>query len=355
MNDTVNLAYVAKVIDLRPIPGKDLIELAVIKGWKCIVKKEEFRVGDLAIYLAIGSVPDFEDPHFAFLKQKGYNRIKTVKMGGVISQGLLGPMSWLTDRGIASLEKYKEDDDVSTEMGVTKFVAPEESAQYDNAPRDPRDKTLPRKEFPAMVRKTDATRLQHYPDYFFSAIRDREVTITRKEDGCSSTFIFNNGEYMLCGRNFVWNEEDRHTNAHYFEIQDRFDLKNKMTSLGRNIAIQGEICGPKINGNRGRLTGRTFSVFDVYDIDAQEYLPYDELCQVCEELGLSTVPLLYRGPANALDLTVEGFLKLAEAVEYAKGVPGEGIVVKADANPAEQKHRVHFKTISNKYLLKHDL
>jgi ATP-dependent RNA circularization protein (DNA/RNA ligase family) len=128
----------------------------------------------------------------------------------------------------------------------------------------------------------------------------------------------------------------------------------KLADLGRNIAIQGEICGPKINDNRLKQTVLTYSVFDAYDIDAQEYLPYDELMQLCATLGLQTVPLIYRGPAAALDLTVDGFLAMADKVEYAKGVPGEGIVVKADALSPELP-RVHFKTISNKYLIKHDL
>lgn len=351
-DDTKNLAYMAKVIDLQPIPGKDLIELAVVKGWKCIVKKGEFTVGDFAVYLAIGAVPDFNDPHFTLLKTKGFNRIKTVKMGGVISQGLLGPVSWLTDRGFDEISDLAEGYDVAQIMGVTKFVAVEESVQYEG--QRPGNNTS-RVSFPPCVPKTDAIRLQHDPDKFFAALSGREVTITRKEDGCSCTFIFNNGVYQLCGRNFVWNEEDRAGSAaHYFRTQDTLDLATKLSALGRNIAIQGEICGPKVSGNRLKLAQLTYSVFDVYDIDRQEYLPYDALCDVCQQLGLSTVPLLYRGPAAQLDLSVEGFLKLADGVEYAKGVPGEGIVVKADALSPEQR-RVHFKTISNRYILKHDL
>lgn len=353
MEDTKNLAYIAKVTALHPIPGKDLIELAVIKGWKCIVKKGEFNVNDLAVYLAIGCVPDFEDPHFAFLKEKGFNRIKTVKMGGVVSQGLLGPTTWLTDRGLGDTSKLKEGDDVAFMMGVTKFVAPEESVQYIphgklNGP------VVIHAPFPEFVPKTDATRLQHFPDAFIDAIRDKEVDITRKEDGCSCTFIAKDGQYLMCGRNYVWTDDDVASAAHYFEIQDKYDLKSKLLALGKNIAIQGEIVGPKINGNRMKLTSKDFAVFDVYDIDAQEYYSFAAMRAVCDELGLKPVPLLYRGPANDLDLTVEGFLKLAEGTEYGKGVPAEGIVVKSD-NAVVMGGRVHFKAISNKYLMKHDL
>jgi RNA ligase (TIGR02306 family) len=352
MESTNNLAYLVRVVDLRPIPGKDLIVLAVVKGWKCIVKKDEFKVGDLAVYLAIGSVPDFEDPHFAFLKQKGFNRIKTVKMGGVVSQGLLGPISWITDRAETDVSTLSEGDDVSGVMGVTKFIPPEENAQYEGRVSN----GVARAPFPDCVPKTDATRLQHDPTYFIDSIRDGDVVITRKEDGCSCTFVVNDGVYMLCGRNFVWNDDEAGTFAHYFNIQDRFGLKDKLPLLGKNIAIQGEIVGPKINGNRLKLTGINFAVFDIYDIDTQEYYNYDAMCNLCEELGLPTVPLLYRGPAAGLDLSVDGFLGLAERTEYSKGVPAEGIVVRSDTPTGPPGGgRVVFKAISNKYLMKHDL
>ena len=80
------LAYVAKVDNLLPIRGKDRIVLAEIKGWKCIVKKDEFKVGDFCVYIGIDSVPDFDDPNFSFLREKRSTteRIKTMKMGGVV-------------------------------------------------------------------------------------------------------------------------------------------------------------------------------------------------------------------------------------------------------------------------------
>lgn len=351
--DTVNLAYVARVLQLLPIPGKDLIELAVIKGWKCIVKKGEFAVGDLAIYLAIGSVPDFEDPNFAFLKQKNLTRIKTIKMGGVISQGLLGPLTWLTARGMVDVSELKEGDDVATAMGVTKYIPPEESGQYvptaDNAKkRDP---------FPDYVPKTDATRLQHAPDYYFEAIAGKDIVITRKEDGCSATFICYQNQFMICGRNYVWDTVDSSC-AHYFNIAAQYGLAEGMPALNRNLAIQGEICGPKINGNRLKLSQNRLSVFDIFDIDKQQYLSYDEMCAVCTTLGLTTVPLLYRGPATEAvsSLTVDAFLQLSDNTLYGPGIPAEGIVVKVDPVLEEDVGgRVVFKVISNKYLIKYDL
>lgn len=346
MEDTTNLATVVKVMNLLPIMGRDKIELAVIHGWKCVVKKGDFKVGDLGIYLAIGCVPDFTDPNFSFLQPK-YNRIKTIKMCGVVSQGLLGPLHWLASRGSElNAETLSEGDNVSKEMGVLKYIPPEEEALYSH-----KQGNLP---FPIdVVPKTDATRLQHHPHEFLEAITGKPIVVTRKEDGCSCTYIVQDGEFSVCGRNFIFPESATGC-EHYFEMETKFSLREKMVSLGRNIAVQGEIVGPKINGNRLQLTERTFVVFDIFDLDRQCYLLYKDLFELCTLLEVNTVPLLYQGPSADFQLTVEGLLGFADGVEYLPGVGAEGIVVKLN-DKNEPETRLTFKVISNKYLLKHDL
>ena len=90
------LAHIEQIAWLRPIEGADKIELAGILGWQCIVKKNEFKVGDLAIYVEIDSIMPADNPDFAFLESKHY-KIKTMKMRGVISQGIIFPLSILYD------------------------------------------------------------------------------------------------------------------------------------------------------------------------------------------------------------------------------------------------------------------
>jgi RNA ligase (TIGR02306 family) len=288
---------------------------------------------------------------------------------------LLGPLEWYSGRGFDSTV-LKELDDVSKEMGVTKSIAEDEAMQYGAGAGG--GKQVVSTPFPHFVPKTDATRLQHYPDEFFDAIRGKSVVITRKEDGCSCTFVARDGEFLICGRNFVFDSPNAGV-QHYFDIEAKFGIRDKMLSLGRNLAIQGEIIGPKINGNRLRRVDRSFAVFDIFDIDAQEYVVFAEMCQLCSQLGLATVPVLYQGPVSSLGfgLTIEDFLSFAEGVEYAPGVGAEGVVVKLDddqditahAPPGvaptadqEEEHghqqcqkRLTFKVISNKYLMKHNL
>jgi RNA ligase (TIGR02306 family) len=110
-----SLASIKEIKDLLPITGKDKIELAIIDGWQVIVKKGEYKIGDKTIYIEIDSLlPEIED--FEFLRKNKF-RIKTIKMGGVLSQGICFPISILKNKE----SKYKINQDVTQELGITKY------------------------------------------------------------------------------------------------------------------------------------------------------------------------------------------------------------------------------------------
>ena len=85
------LCYVVRVDDIKPIPGRDRVECAVVGGWTIMVRKGDFRPGDLGIYFEIDSQVPAKKP-FEFLESKHY-KIKTQKYktpeGQFWSQGLL--------------------------------------------------------------------------------------------------------------------------------------------------------------------------------------------------------------------------------------------------------------------------
>lgn len=112
------LASIQKIISLTPIPNADRIELARVLGWKCVVKKGEFKVGDKCVYIEIDSIPPSDNPVFDFLKHSNgkMDRVKTIKLRGQISQGLAMPVN-LFD----GLEKYDVGDDVTKVLGITKW------------------------------------------------------------------------------------------------------------------------------------------------------------------------------------------------------------------------------------------
>lgn len=82
------LAYVVIVDEINELPGYDRVESARIGGWRCIVPKGQFHVGDPGIYFEIDSKVPSDNPAFAFLEKRNY-KIKTQKMCKSISQGLL--------------------------------------------------------------------------------------------------------------------------------------------------------------------------------------------------------------------------------------------------------------------------
>jgi RNA ligase (TIGR02306 family) len=349
LQETRPLASIVRIKDLIPISGADRICIAKVKGWQCIVAVTDFAVGDLAVYFSIDSIPDFSDPNIPESVRRRGGHIKTIKLKGVISQGLLGPLAWLAARG-HDISTVSEGDDVTGRMGVTKYIAPDEIEQY-AVPDGVSRRGGGNKPFPAFIPKTDQKRLQDDPQ-FLDYLVGRNVVITRKEDGCSATYFFNNGTFAVCGRNYEWGLEST-SNYHYFRMAEKFNLRAKLTSLGLNIALQGEIVGPKVNGNKMKQTELDFRVFDVFNITEQRYLFWDEVVSLCKDLDLRTVPEVFKGHSADLSLTVEDFIGLAEAQEYKPGVLAEGIVVKL--NDCDCGYNLSFKVISNKYLLKHNM
>ena len=137
-----------------------------------------------------------------------------------------------------------------------------------------------------------------------------------------------------------------------------------MLALQQNIAIQGELVGPKVNANRLRLQDYQFRVFNIWDIENLNYLPWAQVEAICEKLDITTVPVIYHGPARDLQLSlgysVSAFLQLSEEQKYTAQAAAEGIVVKTDDDDENdddgaRHRRVSFKVISNKYLLKHKI
>lgn len=103
-----SLAHIEKIEWIQPIKGKDRIVLAGVLGWTVIVQKELYHEWDTVIFCEIDSVfPD--KPEYEFLRKNNF-RIKTMKMAGVVSQGICFPISMLPPK------EYKLGEDVTALM-----------------------------------------------------------------------------------------------------------------------------------------------------------------------------------------------------------------------------------------------
>ena len=266
------LASVQKIKNLEPIEGRDRIELATVEGWKVIVGKGDFKVGDLCVYIEIDSVlpdrPEFEQA------RKRSNRIRTMKLGNTYSQGIAYPLS------ILGKGDWKEGDDVTAKLKITKYDEYGDNtgfAKVSNLSKKKYNKFqllwfklfgFPQRKrggFTSLVSKTDETRIQNIPE----VLKYKEpVIVTQKVDGMSSTYTiehtFFGTKFNVYSRNFRVGKD----NSAYWRIAEMYDLEDRMNlmldELGVNwIAIQGEIAGPGIQKNPDGLKDIEFFVFNI--------------------------------------------------------------------------------------------
>jgi len=329
------LASVVKIVDIQPIPGADAIVVATVKGWKVVVKVNEYKVGDLAVYYEIDSFLPIR-PQFEFLRKSSYKRmgssegfrLKTIRLRGQISQGLLTPIP----EGISN---PKEGDDLTEALDIVKYEPP--------IPAQLAGKI--KGTFPNFIPKTDEIRIQNFENEVgFSPVGERAY-VTEKLDGTSFTCYFNNGVFGVCGRN--WELTETSDNS-LWRMANLLQLKEKMTKHGKNIALQGELIGAGINGNLYGLSDHKLFFFTGYDIDKGRRMFFDELEWVLFGLDLQMVPVLEKygfvipNESNIVDY----MLKYAEGKSVLNmEVDREGVVVRG------LEREFSFKAISNTYLL----
>lgn len=337
------LATVRRISALEPIPGADLIELAHVDGWQVVVAKDVgHKVGDWVIYCEIDSFLPVR-PEFEFLRKSSFKkmgdqegfRLKTIRLRGQVSQGLILPYSVL---GFAQVGLGQ---DVSDLLGIVKYEPP--------IPAELAGKM--KGNFPSFIPKTDEERVQNLDfDKLLPPGSMLRLYMSEKLEGSSATFYVKDGEFGVCSRNIDLLETEGNS---FWKVARSYNLPNKMLEMSSNFAIQGELIGEGVQGNHYGLTGQDVRLFSGYWIDDARYMTQHELDQVADQLGLERVPKLgtleiWRAGRDNQEI-VNSFLALAEEdggwSEINPNVLREGIVFRTDDKS------VSFKAISNKYLL----
>jgi RNA ligase (TIGR02306 family) len=332
------LASIQKIIALEPIEGADAIEKATVLGWQLVVKKGEFQVGDLAVYCEIDSLmPD--KPEFEFLKARGM-RIKTIRLRGQISQGICFTLSYFNETIHLS-----EGEDVTELLGITKYEPAIPACLMGVA----------KGKFPSFIPKTDETRvqvLQHVLDRYAGEL----CCVTEKLDGSSATYYIKDDIFGVCSRSLDLIEDEENS---FWKVARALDIEAKMRSIGKNIALQGELLGEGIQGNKLKLRGQTVKFFNAFDIDKFCFLDFDEFEKILNALDLPIVPILERD--YHLETDIRAIVqkaniksKLCESV-WAEGIIIRPYVQKQDGiftNEGFVNGRVSFKSINPEFLLK---
>lgn len=340
------MATIRKIDNILPIEGADLIEAIKIGGWTVVAQKSMgYKINDLVVYCEIDSfIPTEIAP---FLTQAGHfpkeykgvkgERLRTKKLKGVISQGLLLPLETLTN--FPSDQWFDtssfEGSDVSPLLGIIKWDPPAEF-------QSPDAKGL----FPSFIPKTDQERIQNLSKDFRKWKEEGTIwEVTEKLDGSSMTVFYNEGQIGVCSRNLELKEDENNT---FWKAATGNGATSVLTNKGKNIALQGELVGPGIQGNKYNLTDHVYFVYDIFDIDKQSYFLPEERQAFCKDAFLNHVPVLNHVHFTKDSTeTIEDVLQSAEGKSVVGSKPErEGLVYKS------YKTQDSFKAISNKWLCK---
>jgi hypothetical protein len=377
------LASIQKISDIIEIPGADNIEIVQILGWKCVAKKGEFSIGDYCVYFEVDSkLPRHEI--FSFMEPRKYV-VKTARfMKLYISQGLALPTSIIAIiTGNDTCSTFTEGDDVTQLLGVVKHD-PEGDAELLGTgisayTKFSNHKKLhyilmkyklyrklyntfsykPKGSFPAGIPKTDEDRIQNTPN-ISTRYEGAEFYITEKYDGQSLTVFYNKNykkwynifgddyRFGVCSRN-IW-IKTKHT-CNWWNAVDTYDIKTKLIELcnlyNTNLALQMEIVGPGIQGNKYNLSKQQIFIFSIFNIDKGEYLSYNEKMKAIEILGLNHVPILFKFVMDKDEHTIDWFVKNATINSTLNNSKlAEGIVCRYITDDS-----ISFKAISPEFLL----
>lgn len=393
------LAYIVTIDEIKPIPNYDRVEHARVGGWWVIVKKDQFKVGEPAIYIEVDAKTPEQEP-FLFLESKKY-RVKTQKMCKVISQGLLmhpSDFSWFCKYNVSNSEwdmhdekgnTLKVGDFVTEKLGITYYEPEDNKRKADTGDKykamaqrrpdifkKPWARWMMRREWgrkvmflffgkkrdkknawPSWIKKTDEERCQNMPWLFPGG--DEEFTVTEKIDGTSTTFaVYGHGrkqKFYVCSRNVVRDtpeKENWYDGNVYWEMAEKYNIKEKLASLmdgnTEYIILQGETYGAGIQKRDYSMKDHDFAAFNlIVKFENQEPFRYDATAmeKLLTPLEIPSVPIV--SLAFKIPETCDDLLNIATGLSAIDGGMREGIVIRS------KDGKRSFKAVSNEFLLKY--
>ena len=404
------LCYVTLIDAIEPIEGSDNCECAVVGGWRVMVRKNEFKKGDPAIYFEIDSYLDPSNPAFAFMEKKKY-KVKTQRYtfggkGNFISQGLLmsaANFGWSIgiDTQDSSSDVYFIIDDkgeyhysggesrfLTEKLNVTYAVAEDNTRKASSVDKYKKmaqrhGKLFSKQPFRWLMKRTWGKKLlfvffgkkkdkkSEWPSHICSrtdveriqnmiwVLNDKNPYIaTEKVDGCSFTVTaerakFGKIKYKVCSRNVVFEDENQkcfYDSNVYFEMYHKYNLKEKITKILNDLNLQNVAIQAEIYGTG--IQKRDYSLNNEHQIAVFHIVsnnikyPMDKVVEICTKYDLPHVPII-----NYNYILPDTLDELQEFTEkYSSSLDGkekEGIVF---YDTTGQKY---FKFVSPNFLMKY--
>lgn len=356
------LVTIRRISELRPIEGADFIELAIVDGWQCVVKKNQFKPGDYGLYHEIDCWIPKSDSRYSFLTHKSLKvfmgvpgeKIRTIKLKKQLSQGLMLPLSLFPEIGLNS----NPDTDYAEVLGIQKYEPEIPGCMAGTI----------KSNFPSFIPKTDQPRIQNIAKFVFEKYKNELFEMTLKLDGSSMTVYVMDGQSGVCSRNYELVEDENNT---FWKVAKESRIIDLIKSTGKNLAFQGELMGPGIQGNSLNLKDHRVYLFDVYDIDAKRYLLPDERQNLVQsirdsidwnheepEYWLDHVPVYSHSEEINGELFTNDrfeFESLEELLDYVDDFDTNGFIEDGKHEGLVFKHHTSsfsFKVISNEFLLR---
>ena len=327
----MKLATIETIAEVSNHRNADRLDLVKVLGWQSIVKRGDFKAGDRCVFVVIDTIlPD--TPWSLFLKDSkrpdAVIRLKTIKLRGEYSQGLVLPLSVLPEH----MQTWQVGCDVGAELGIKKY-----------------EKELPmslsgqvKGNFPQyLVSKTDEDNGLSNPCLVEEVVARGNLIITQKLDGSSCTVIVKDGKISeVCSRTLSLTETEG--NAFWHAAK-----KLKPEGLIGTGIIQAELMGPGVQGNQLGLKEPTIYAFQIR-WNESAWFNRSDLEQQCSHLECGIVPLIQ---TDSQLKTLAEFQALADLQVLPNGKPAEGIVVRNDPPITSGIGRpLGFKIINRNYI-----
>lgn len=263
-------------------PNADRLSMAKVEGlaFQFVIGKNQFQPGDAVLYFPLDSlIPESilqKMNMVGKLSGKDKNIIRTLKLRGELSQGLVFPASLLTENQARLSPK-----EITELLGVTKYEPPVNMTQ---------DGIL--KDLPTGFSKYDIEGADRYC-HIVELLMEQDVVIMEKMEGTNfSTAKDKEHSVIVNQRSNTIIEKEGVLNT-YWKAARNSNLTSIIQTLGPISAIYGELCGPSIQKNIYRLNDHKVFVFDIKD--SGKWMGWDEFKSFTEIHSLQTAPILFVG------------------------------------------------------------
>ena len=348
-------AVIVERLAIEPHPNADRLEIARVGDYQSIVAKGSYRTGDLAAYIPEGAVvPERVLEELGLVGRLAgpeANRVKAVRLRGVLSQGIC----------YSAREGWRQGQDVTEALGVTKYEPPVPTSMDGEVWSAGHERCV----------RYDIENIKRYPRVLQPG---EEVVVCEKihgtwcqigvmpeamaDEAYGRLVVSSKG---LAGRGLAFMPEAEANRGNlYLRVARQLELERRLGDEARDepVFVLGEVFGQGVQDlGYGASTARDdtlgFRVFDVYlGCPGQgRYLGDEELEQFCRRHELERVPVLWRGPFDRGQL--EALTTGAESVSGQQAHLREGVVVRPVVERRDDElGRVQLKSVSDAYLLR---